>query len=38
MIDVVTNMTKDYSRNVFDIRVAYREDVGRGDPRGPSGG
>lgn len=27
MIDVVTNMTKDYSRYVFDIRVAYREDV-----------
>ncbi len=27
MIDVVTNMTKDYSRYVFDIGVAYREDV-----------
>jgi small-conductance mechanosensitive channel len=26
-IDVVTNMTKDYSRCVFDIGVAYREDV-----------
>ena len=26
-IDVVTNMTKDYSRYVFDIGVAYREDV-----------
>ena len=26
-IDVVTNMTKDYSRYVFDIAVAYREDV-----------
>jgi len=26
-IDVVTNMTKDYSRFVFDIGVAYREDV-----------
>lgn len=27
MIDVVTNMTKDYSRYVFEIGVAYREDV-----------
>jgi small-conductance mechanosensitive channel len=27
MIDVVTNMTKEYSRYVFDIGVAYREDV-----------
>ncbi|MBD3234913.1 MAG: mechanosensitive ion channel [candidate division Zixibacteria bacterium] len=27
LIDVVTNMTKDYSRFVFDIGVAYREDV-----------
>ena len=26
-IDVVTNMTKDYSRYVFDIGVSYREDV-----------
>ncbi len=26
-IDVVMNMTKDYSRYVFDIGVAYREDV-----------
>ena len=26
-IDVVTNMTKDYSRYMFDIGVAYREDV-----------
>ncbi len=26
-IDTVTNMTKDYSRYVFDIGVAYREDV-----------
>lgn len=26
-IEVVTNMTKDYSRYVFDIGVAYREDV-----------
>lgn len=26
-ISVVTNMTKDYSRYVFDIGVAYREDV-----------
>jgi len=26
-IDVVTNMTKEYSRFVFDIGVAYREDV-----------
>ena len=26
-IDVVTNMTKDYSNYVFDIGVAYREDV-----------
>ncbi|HPC61475.1 MAG TPA: mechanosensitive ion channel family protein, partial [Verrucomicrobiota bacterium] len=26
-IDVVTNMTKEYSHYVFDIRVAYREDV-----------
>lgn len=27
MIDVVTNMTKDFSRYVFEIGVAYREDV-----------
>jgi moderate conductance mechanosensitive channel len=27
MIDVVTNMTKDFSRYVFDVGVAYREDV-----------
>ncbi|MEE4310243.1 MAG: mechanosensitive ion channel family protein [candidate division KSB1 bacterium] len=27
MIDIVTNMTKEYSRYVFDIGVAYREDV-----------
>lgn len=27
IIDVVTNMTKDYSRYVFEIGVAYREDV-----------
>lgn len=26
-IDIVTNMTKDYSRYVFDIGIAYREDV-----------
>ncbi|MCA9396339.1 MAG: mechanosensitive ion channel family protein [Candidatus Omnitrophica bacterium] len=26
-IDIVTNMTKDYSRYVFDIGVAYREDT-----------
>lgn len=26
-IDVVTNMTKEYSRFVFDIGIAYREDV-----------
>lgn len=26
-IDMVTNMTKDYSRYVFDVGVAYREDV-----------
>ncbi|MDD5206584.1 MAG: mechanosensitive ion channel family protein, partial [Desulfobacterales bacterium] len=26
-IDTVTNMTKDYSQYVFNIRVAYREDV-----------
>jgi small conductance mechanosensitive channel len=26
-VDVVTNMTKDYSRYVFEIGVAYREDV-----------
>lgn len=26
-IDIVTNMTKGYSRYVFDIGVAYREDV-----------
>jgi len=26
-IQVITNMTKDYSRYVFDIGVAYREDV-----------
>lgn len=26
-IDVITNMTKDYSHYVFDIGVAYREDV-----------
>lgn len=26
-IDIVTNMTKDYSRFVFDIPVGYREDV-----------
>lgn len=26
-IDVVTNMTREYSRYVFDIGVAYREDV-----------
>jgi small-conductance mechanosensitive channel len=26
-IDVVTNMTKEYSRYIFDIGVAYREDV-----------
>jgi small-conductance mechanosensitive channel len=27
LIDIVTNKTKDYSRYVFDIGVAYREDV-----------
>jgi moderate conductance mechanosensitive channel len=26
-IDIVTNMTKDYSRYVFDVGVAYRENV-----------
>lgn len=26
-IDIVTNMTKEYSRYVFDIGVAYREDI-----------
>jgi small conductance mechanosensitive channel len=26
-VDIVTNMTKEYSRYVFDIGVAYREDV-----------
>jgi small conductance mechanosensitive channel len=26
-IDIVTNMTKDYSRYVFDIGIAYRENV-----------
>ncbi len=26
-IEVVTNKTKDFSRYVFDIGVAYREDV-----------
>jgi small conductance mechanosensitive channel len=26
-IDVVTNMTKDYSRYIFDVGVAYRESV-----------
>ena len=26
-IDIITNMTKDYSRYVFEIGVAYREDV-----------
>jgi len=26
-IDIVTNMTKDFSRYVFDIGVAYKEDV-----------
>lgn len=26
-IDIVTNMTKEYSRYIFDIGVAYREDV-----------
>jgi small conductance mechanosensitive channel len=26
-IDLVTNMTKEYSRYVFDVGVAYREDV-----------
>ena len=28
-IDVVTNMTKDFSFYVFDLRVAYKEDVDR---------
>lgn len=28
-IDVVTNMTKDFSFYVFDVRVAYKEDVDR---------
>jgi len=28
-VGVVTNMTKDYSRYVFDIGVAYKEDVDR---------
>ena len=26
-VDIVTNMSKEYSRYVFDIRVAYREDL-----------
>ncbi len=26
-IDIVTNMTKDFSRFVFDIGIAYREDI-----------
>ncbi len=26
-VDIVTNMTKEYSRYIFDIRVAYREDL-----------
>jgi moderate conductance mechanosensitive channel len=26
-IDIITNMTKDFSRYVFDVAVAYREDV-----------
>jgi moderate conductance mechanosensitive channel len=26
-VDIVTNMTKDYSRYVFDVGVAYRENV-----------
>lgn len=26
-IDIVTNMTKDYSRYVFNVNVSYREDV-----------
>ena len=26
-VDMITNMTKDYSRYVFDVGVAYREDV-----------
>jgi len=29
LIQVVTNMTKEYSRYVFDIGVAYKEDVDR---------
>ncbi len=29
MIDVITNMTKEYSYSVYEIRVAYREDVDR---------
>jgi len=28
-VDVVTNMTKDYSRYVFDVGVAYKEDTDR---------
>ncbi len=28
-VDVVTNMTKDFSRYVFDVGVAYREDTDR---------
>ncbi|MEF8824589.1 MAG: mechanosensitive ion channel family protein, partial [Desulfohalobiaceae bacterium] len=26
-VDIVTNMSKEYSRYIFDIRVAYREDL-----------
>ncbi len=26
-VDMITNMTKEYSRHVFDVGVAYREDV-----------
>lgn len=28
-VDIVTNMTKDYSRYVFDVGVAYKEDTDR---------
>lgn len=40
LVQVVTNMTKEYSRYVFEIGIAYKEDVDRvmggnkGDRRG----
>jgi len=29
LVQVVTNMTKEYSRYVFEIGIAYKEDVDR---------